>query len=72
MATSLRYPAYGGEGPLCIRVGLSLGVIATILMVLRVYVRLRINTLGSAALLWALSAWVRWYSVLIIVKNSEN
>lgn len=54
-----KYPAFGGRGPLDMRVGVSLGLVATIFMILRVYVRLRINKFGTAALIWALVAWVR-------------
>ncbi|KAF2233624.1 hypothetical protein EV356DRAFT_468184 [Viridothelium virens] len=52
-----QYHAYGGRGPTCVRTGLSLAVLATILIILRIYVRLRINNLGTTALLWAIAAW---------------
>ncbi|KAF2229101.1 hypothetical protein EV356DRAFT_437826, partial [Viridothelium virens] len=52
------YHAYGGRGPTCVRVGLSLGTLATILIILRIYVRLRINRTGTTALLWAIATWI--------------
>lgn len=54
-----RYPAFGGRGPGDMSVGIALGVVATIFIALRIYVRLRINTFGTSALIWALFAWVR-------------
>ena len=53
-----RFPAYGGRGPGDLRLGIALGTIATIFMVLRVYVRLRVNKFGTVALIWSLVAWV--------------
>ncbi|KAI9699843.1 MAG: hypothetical protein M1820_007018 [Bogoriella megaspora] len=53
-----KYDAYGGQGPKSVRTGLSLGALATILIILRIYVRLRISTLGTTALFWAIAAWV--------------
>lgn len=53
-----QYPAYGGRGPADLRLGVALGLIATIFMVLRVYVRLRVNKFGTTALLLSLFAWV--------------
>jgi hypothetical protein len=58
MSLQDRYPAYGGRGPADLRVGLGLGAVATIFMILRVYVRLRVNKFGTTALIWALVAWV--------------
>lgn len=52
-----KFPAYGGRGG-DFRVGVALAVIATIFMILRVYVRLRVNKFGTTALLLALLAWV--------------
>ncbi|KAJ6108446.1 hypothetical protein N7523_009769 [Penicillium sp. IBT 18751x] len=57
MGLSERYPAYGGRGPDDLRLGLGLGAFATILMILRVYVRLRVNQFGTTALIWSLVAW---------------
>ena len=57
-----RFPAYGGRGPNDLRLGIALGVITTIFIALRLYVRLRINKFGTAALVWALIAWVRGFS----------
>lgn len=53
-----RFPAYGGYGPGDLRLGISLSVVATIFMLLRVYVRLRVNKFGTSALMWSLVAWV--------------
>lgn len=55
-----QYPAYGGRGPTDLRLGITLAVIATLFMVMRVYVRLRINKFGTSALIWSLVAWVRY------------
>lgn len=55
-----QYPAYGGRGPTDLRLGISLAVIATIFMVMRVYVRLRVNKFGTTALILSLVAWVRY------------
>ncbi|KAJ5669969.1 uncharacterized protein N7477_005332 [Penicillium maclennaniae] len=57
MSLQERFPAYGGRGPSDFRLGISLGVIATTFMVLRIYVRLRINKFGTTALLLSLLAW---------------
>lgn len=56
-----KFPAYGGRGPQDLRLGISLAVIATIFMTLRVYVRLRVNKFGTTALIWSLIAWVRLF-----------
>ncbi|KAJ5102558.1 hypothetical protein N7532_003087 [Penicillium argentinense] len=53
-----KYPAYGERGPTDLRLGISLAIIATIFMVLRVYVRLRVNKFGTTALIWSLVAWL--------------
>lgn len=58
MSLQEKYPAYGGHGPEDFRLGISLAVIATIFMILRVYVRLRVNKFGTTALLLSLLAWV--------------
>jgi hypothetical protein len=58
MSLQERYPAYGGRGPADLRVGLGLGAVATIFLILRIYVRLRVNKFGTTALIWALVAWV--------------
>lgn len=60
-----QYPAYGGRGPTDLRLGISLAIIATIFMVLRVYVRLRVNKFGTTALIWSLVAWVSSISYLL-------
>lgn len=60
-----QYPAYGGHGPTDLRLGISLAVIATIFMVLRVYVRLRVNKFGTTALILSLVAWVSPISYLL-------
>ncbi|KAJ5161944.1 hypothetical protein N7492_007336 [Penicillium capsulatum] len=53
-----KYPAFGGRGPTDMSVGVALGLVATIFMLLRIYVRLRINKFGTTALIWALVAWL--------------
>ncbi|KAJ5908723.1 hypothetical protein N7495_001405 [Penicillium taxi] len=58
MGLEEKYPAYGGRGPGDLRLGLGLGATATIFMVLRVYVRLRVNKFGTAALIWSIAAWI--------------
>lgn len=58
MSLHEKYPAYGGKGPEDFRLGIALGAIATIFMILRVYVRLRVNKFGTTALLLSLLAWV--------------
>ncbi|KAJ5396654.1 hypothetical protein N7509_004767 [Penicillium cosmopolitanum] len=58
MSLQERYPAYGGRGPADLRLGLGLGAVATIFMILRIYVRLRVNKFGTTALIWALVAWL--------------
>lgn len=63
-----KFPAYGGRGPSDLRLGIALGVVATIFMVLRVYVRLRMNKFGTNALIWALIAWV-WYLDMLIPER---
>ena len=62
MGIHQHYQAYGGRGPTCVRTGLSLGLLATLLIMLRIYVRLRMNRRGTAALIWAIVAWVSDYS----------
>ncbi|KAI9687093.1 MAG: hypothetical protein M1822_002503 [Bathelium mastoideum] len=57
MGLHQQYDAYGGRGSSCIGTGLSLGTLATILIILRIYIRLRINNLGTTALIWAIAAW---------------
>ncbi|KAJ5884444.1 hypothetical protein N7504_012016 [Penicillium tannophilum] len=52
-----KFPAYGGRGPSDLRLGIALGVIATIFMIMRLYVRLRINKFGTTALSFSLLAW---------------
>ncbi|KAJ5720715.1 uncharacterized protein N7483_008649 [Penicillium malachiteum] len=52
-----QFPAYGGRGPSDLRLGIALGTIATIFMIMRVYVRLRMNKFGTTALLLSLLAW---------------
>lgn len=52
------FPAYGGRGPNDVRTGIALAVITTIIIVLRIYVRLRINKFGTVALIWTLVSWV--------------
>lgn len=58
MSLQDKFPAYGGRGPEDFRTGIALAVIATTFMVLRVYVRLRVNKFGTTALLLSLLAWV--------------
>ncbi|KAJ5234167.1 uncharacterized protein N7469_003335 [Penicillium citrinum] len=58
MSLHEKYPAYGGRGPTDLRLGISLAVIATIFMAMRVYVRLRVNKFGTTALIWSLIAWL--------------
>lgn len=58
MGLQENYPAYGGRGPGDLRLGLGLGSVATIFMILRVYVRLRVNKFGTTALILSLVAWV--------------
>lgn len=58
MSLQEKFPAYGGHGPEDFRLGISLAVIATIFMILRVYVRLRVNKFGTTALLLSLLAWL--------------
>lgn len=57
MSLHEKYPAYGGKGPEDFRLGIALGAIATVFMILRVYVRLRVNKFGTTALLLSLLAW---------------
>ncbi|KAJ6008220.1 hypothetical protein N7540_012196 [Penicillium herquei] len=52
-----QFPAYGGRGPSDLRLGIALGTIATIFMIMRVYVRLRMNKFGTTALMLSLLAW---------------
>ncbi|KAF7717206.1 Uncharacterized protein PECH_004060 [Penicillium ucsense] len=71
------YPAYGGHGPEDLRLGLGLGSVATIFMILRVYVRLRINTFGTRALILSLVAWLltaitQTFSVIAILHGLGN
>lgn len=58
MSLQDKFPAYGGRGPSDLRLGIALGVIATVFMVMRLYVRLRINKFGTTALSFSLLAWV--------------
>lgn len=58
MSLEQKFPAYGGHGPADFRLGIALGLIATTFMILRVYVRLRVNKFGTTALLLSLLAWV--------------
>jgi hypothetical protein len=53
-----KFPAYGGSGPRILGLGIGLGSVATVLVALRVYVRIRITRVGTAALAWSLAAWV--------------
>lgn len=71
MGLSESYPAYGGRGPSDLRLGLGLGSVATVLMILRVYVRLRVNKFGTTALIWSLVAWVL-FPCLDTIKLSTN
>lgn len=64
MSLADRFPAYGGYGPGDLRLGISLSVVATIFMLLRVYVRLRVNQFGTSALMWSLVAWVGYSYIL--------
>ncbi|EPS31718.1 hypothetical protein PDE_06675 [Penicillium oxalicum 114-2] len=57
MSLEERYPAYGGRGPRDLRIGISLAIIATIFMAMRVYVRVFMNKFGTTALMWSLAAW---------------
>ncbi|EPS25418.1 hypothetical protein PDE_00351 [Penicillium oxalicum 114-2] len=71
------YPAYGGRGPADLHLGLGLGSVATIFMILRVYVRLRINKFGTTALILALIAWLltaitQTFSVIAILHGLGN
>lgn len=58
MGLQENFPAYGGYGPGDLRLGLGMGWVATIFMILRVYVRLRVNEFGTRALILSLVAWV--------------
>ncbi|KAJ5224013.1 hypothetical protein N7468_008555 [Penicillium chermesinum] len=58
MSLQDKYPAYGGHGPKDLRLGISLAVIATIFMIMRVYVRIKVNKFGTTALLLSLLAWL--------------
>lgn len=58
MSLHEKYPAYGGRGPGDFHLGIGLAIVATIFMILRVYVRLRLNKFGTTALLLSLLAWV--------------
>lgn len=64
MGLQEQFPAYGGRGPSDFRLGIALGVLTTIIICLRVYVRLQINKFGTTALIWTLAAWVREGSLL--------
>lgn len=64
-----QYPAYGGRGPSDLRLGIALGTIATIFMIMRLYVRLRVNKFGTTALLLSLLAWVCPSSISIAKKQ---
>ncbi|KAJ5195423.1 uncharacterized protein N7498_008861 [Penicillium cinerascens] len=58
MSLEEKFPAYGGRGPADFRLGIALGLVATTFMILRVYVRLRVNKFGTTALLLSLLAWL--------------
>ena len=58
MGLQENYPAYGGRGPGDLQLGLGLGSVATLFMILRVYVRMRVNKFGTTALILSLLAWV--------------
>ncbi|KAF3386979.1 hypothetical protein F1880_001639 [Penicillium rolfsii] len=58
MSLDEKFPAYGGRGPGDLRLGITLAIIATIFMAMRVYVRLFINKFGTTALMWSLAAWL--------------
>lgn len=62
-----KFPAYGGRGPADVRLGIGLAIVATIFMILRVYVRLRVNKFGTTALLLSLLAWVCYSSLQSII-----
>jgi len=61
MSLKDNFPAYGGRGPADFRLGIAFGLIATTFMIMRVYVRLRVNKFGTTALLLSLLAWVGCY-----------
>ena len=50
---------YGGRGPAILGVGWSFCLAFTILLALRIYVRLKITTEGGWALFWTIIAYVR-------------
>ncbi|KAL2782683.1 hypothetical protein BJX66DRAFT_345611 [Aspergillus keveii] len=52
-----KFPAYGGSGSRILGLGIGLGSVATVLVALRVYVRIRITRFGTTALAWSLAAW---------------
>ncbi|GLI80374.1 hypothetical protein PoHVEF18_008728 [Penicillium ochrochloron] len=58
MSLEENFPAYGGRGPGDLRLGITLAIIATIFMAMRVYVRLFVNKFGTTALMWSLAAWL--------------
>lgn len=61
MSLEEKFPAYGGRGPGDLRLGITLAIIATLFMAMRVYVRLFLNKFGTTALMWSLAAWVLLY-----------
>lgn len=75
MSLEESFPAYGGRGPSDMKLGIALGVITTVIMVLRVYVRVRINEFGTSALLWTLVSWVCWpssYQFIMLTISSTR
>ncbi|KAJ5908794.1 hypothetical protein N7495_001476 [Penicillium taxi] len=77
MSLHEHYPAYGGRGPSDLVVGLTLGAIATIFMILRVYVRLKVNNFGTAALIcflvaWTLTAVTQCFGVIAVLHGLGN
>lgn len=58
MSFEEKFPAYGGRGPTDLHLGYGLAIVATLFMILRVYVRLRVNKFGTTALMLSLLAWV--------------
>ncbi|KAJ5489729.1 hypothetical protein N7539_004619 [Penicillium diatomitis] len=72
-----KYPAYGGRGPGDLHLGITLAIIATIFMSLRVYVRLFINKFGTTALILSLIAWLltaitQTFGVLAVLHGLGN
>ncbi|KAI9651517.1 MAG: hypothetical protein M1831_000791 [Alyxoria varia] len=50
-------PTYGGNGPSLLKLGWALGAIATTIIILRIYTRIKVTSVGNWALFWALVAW---------------